>query len=118
MYLLLAERRSYGANDIVMPGTFLTSDEETDFVRRVEADPPALVIWSKRPYDRDPAKAVEVTAPRLAAWVLEHYERWGVVRRHYLMGPRGQQPPPGWWLPQDLPEPSGGAARSPAGGAG
>jgi len=105
MYLLLAKRNSYGTNDIVMPGAFLSGEEELDFLRRVQADPPALVIWSKRPFDNDPSKAVEVTAPRLAAWVLANYERWGWVRRHYLMGPRGAQPPPGWGLEEGSPNP-------------
>ena len=102
-----------GANDIVMPGTFLTPEEEMDLLRRVEADPPALVIWPNHPYDRDPAKSLEHTCPRLARWVLEHYQRWGMVRRHYLMGPRGQAPPSDWG-PEHLPGiPRDAAARAP-----
>jgi hypothetical protein len=96
LYALLAQRESYGSNDIVMPATFLTPEEEIAFLERVKRSPPALVIWSKRPFDKDESKAVERTAPRLAAWVLDRYERWGAVRRHFLMGPREGSPPEGW----------------------
>lgn len=96
MYALLAQRQSYASNHIVMPGTFLTPDEELAFLERVKQSPPALVIWSKRPFDKDESKAVEHSAPRLAAWVLARYQRWGALRRHFLMGPREQSPPPGW----------------------
>lgn len=96
VYILLAERTGYGANDIVMPGTFLSDEEASDFLARVVKDPPALVIWPKRPYDKLPEKAIEVTAPELSDWVQANYEIWGVVRRHYLLGPRGSHPPEGW----------------------
>jgi hypothetical protein len=96
VYKLLADRRGYGANDLVMPGTFLDDAEARDFFERVKKDPPQLVIWPKHPYDKLPARAVERTAPELTAWVQEHYVKWGLVRRHYLMGPRGTWPPEGW----------------------
>jgi len=96
IYLLLANRRGYAAPDIVMPGTFLTPEEEAAFIQRVLDNPPALVIWPKRPFDRDPARAVEITTPQLTEWVKTRYERWGLLRRHYLMGPKGESEPPGW----------------------
>lgn len=96
MYLVLANRRGYAAPDIIMPGIFLSPEEERDFIDRVKRDPPALVIWSKKPFDRDPEKSVEVTSPELAAWVKANYQMWGLERRHYLMGPKGTKPPPGW----------------------
>lgn len=97
IYLVLANRRGYPSPDIVMPGTFLTPEEETTFIENVQRNPPAIVIWSKKPFDRDPAKAVAKTSPRLAAWVKTNYELWGKdKRRHYLMGPKGRKPPAGW----------------------
>jgi hypothetical protein len=96
LYLVLANRRGYPAPDIVMPGTFLTREEELGFIEQVQRNPPALVIWPKKPFDRDPAHGVEVTSPELAAWVRANYEMWGLERRHFLMGPKGHKPLPGW----------------------
>lgn len=96
LYLVLANRRGYAAPDIVMPGTFLTPEEERDFIDRVKRNPPALVIWPKKPFDRNPEKAVELTSPELAAWVRANYQMWGLERKHFLMGPKGTHPPKGW----------------------
>lgn len=96
LYLVLANRRGYAAPDIVMPGTFLTPEEQLAFFERVQRNPPALVIWPKQHFDRDPAHGLEVTTPKLAAWVRANYEMWGLERRHYLMGPKGRKPYPGW----------------------
>ncbi len=96
MYHVLADRRGYNAPDIVMPGTFLSPEEEQDFINRVKRNPPALVIWSKKPFDRNPEKAVELTSPKLAAWVKANYTMWGLERKHFLMGRKGTHPPAGW----------------------
>jgi hypothetical protein len=96
LYKHLADRRGYGRNDLVMPGTFLSPDEARAFLDRLRRDPPALVIWPKRPFDRDPGRSLELTFPALAAFVEHHYVRWGLERRHYLMGPRNAETPEGW----------------------
>ena len=96
MYLVLANRRGYDAPDIVMPGTFLTPEEERAFMDQVKRNPPALVIASKKPFDRNPEKAVSVTFPELHEWVEANYQMWGLKRKHFLMGPKGSRPPLGW----------------------
>lgn len=96
VYLLLADRQGYLGYDLVMPGTFITDAEEQGFLAQIQRDPPDLVIWSKPPFDRDPAKSMHITAPKITAWILARYQMWGLERRHYLMGPKGSKPPKGW----------------------
>ena len=56
-----------------MPGTFLEDAEETRFLARLQAVPPRLVIWPGWPFDTDPKRAVQRTAPRVSRWVQERY---------------------------------------------
>ena len=70
----LSGRQAVGEFDIFMPGTFLDEDEEERFVARLEARPPAMVIWPGWPFDTDPERAVQRTAPRVSRWVKERYQ--------------------------------------------
>ena len=69
----LSGRQAVGEFDIFMPGTFLDDEEESRFVARLDARPPALVIWPGWPFDTDPERAVQRTAPRVSQWVKERY---------------------------------------------
>ena len=80
LLLVLAERRGPGGPDLVMPGTFLDPDEERAFVARLEARPPAVVIWPEQPFDGIAERGVQHTAPQLAAWVAAHYVKGPVMR--------------------------------------
>ena len=59
--------------DVVMPGTFMSGDEEQAFVDRLAAAPPTGVFWPAEPFDSIPERAVERTAPRLRAWAASVY---------------------------------------------
>ncbi len=74
LFHVLTRRPGPGHRDLLMPGTFLDEGEEGAFVERLEAAPPDAVIWPVRAFDRMPSRSVEVTAPKLTAWVKERYE--------------------------------------------
>jgi hypothetical protein len=88
LFHVLSSRRGPGYADVIMPGTFLTDAEELAFVARLEASPPALVIWPGKPFDDDPARAADRAAPRVVAWVRENYKQLGPTARFTLMLPR------------------------------
>jgi hypothetical protein len=89
IFHLLSGRPGPGYLDVIMPATFLDAAEERAFVERVAADPPAVVIWPERPFDRMPSRGITATAPQLAAWVKAHYERIPRRQRRWaLMFPR------------------------------
>ncbi|MFQ5416000.1 MAG: hypothetical protein ACE5FL_03015 [Myxococcota bacterium] len=70
---VLAERNGAGRHDVLMPGTFLDSEEERRTIAELEASPPALVVWPGRAFDGDPERTVDALAPELARWVKENY---------------------------------------------
>jgi hypothetical protein len=71
---VLAERHSPGYFDIVMPGTFRSTAEERGYLERLRARPPAVVVWPQEPFDRNPNRGLDRSAPLLREWVLDHYE--------------------------------------------
>jgi len=82
---VLANRRGPGYGDVVTPGVFADPIDQRDFVRRLQRDPPALVLWPKQPFDDMPARSIEVHAPLLASWVARHYERVGGDRTREII---------------------------------
>jgi hypothetical protein len=70
---VLAERRSPGYHDVVMPGTFRSRREEETFLARIEADPPAVIVWPRRHFDRRKDRGLEASAPLLSHWIIDHY---------------------------------------------
>ena len=75
MFYLLTARKGPGYFDIVMPGTFMSDEDEIEFIQRLETSPPAAVIWPARAFDDMPDRAVGKTAPRVSAWVKANYTR-------------------------------------------
>jgi hypothetical protein len=71
-----------------MPGTFLDAAEEAAFVARLQATPPAAVIWPAQPFDGRPERDVRRTAPLVARWVQNHYAPRETAGRWILMFPR------------------------------
>ncbi len=67
-------RLGYGYRDVMMPGTFVTGEEEVRFVRLLEANPPPLVLWPLRVFDQMPERSIRRSAPRVVKWVLPRYE--------------------------------------------
>ena len=73
-FYVLSERLGPGTNDIIMPGIFRSDEEEAEFIARLEASPPAAVVWSERLFDPMPERSLFKTAPALSIWVLDHYK--------------------------------------------
>jgi hypothetical protein len=67
------EFRGPGWLDVVMPGTFMSEQEERAFVARLQAAPPDGVFWPSEPFDRMPERGAAHTAPILSAWARERY---------------------------------------------
>jgi hypothetical protein len=83
LFHVISGRNGPGVSDPLIPGSFLTDEEELRYVESLKRNPPAMVLRPGTPFDRDLARAVERTAPRVVAWVEEHYrmreERVGYV---------------------------------------
>jgi hypothetical protein len=71
---VLAERHSPGYHDLIMPGTFRSPEEEQAFLQRLEASPPALVVWPRLNFDRMPSRGIRETAPQIGRWVQRNYQ--------------------------------------------
>ncbi len=92
LFHVLSGRRGPGYADIIMPGTFLSEAEERAFVARLDAKPPALVIFPGWRFDNRNDRAVQNSSPILWQWVRENYERTGPYERFVLMLPKGHAP--------------------------
>ena len=104
IFYLLTGRLGAGWSDVIMPGTFLTESDEIDFVKRLEASPPAAVVMWSKTFDKDPERSVTAVAPRVTRW----------VQQRYAPAPRPRR---GEWIVL-LPRPGGapGAGREPGRG--
>jgi hypothetical protein len=74
MLLVASDRLGPGYRDVVMPGTFVDSEEEVRFLRLLEASPPSLVLWPLKVFDAMPERSIRRFAPRVVKWVLTRYE--------------------------------------------
>jgi hypothetical protein len=101
LFHVLTGRLGPGQSDILMPGTFLSVDEEKAFLERLERTPPALVVLPQWPFDLMPTRSLASTAPRLVDWVRKRYSLQGDHQRFGLLLPRastqheGPGEPPG-----------------------
>ncbi|MCH2169424.1 glycosyltransferase family 39 protein [Myxococcota bacterium] len=77
MFHVLTGRLGPGHFDVVMPGTFMSEEQERGFLDRLRADPPAAVVWPVRDFDDMPERSVVRTAPLISEWVLENYRQAG-----------------------------------------
>lgn len=74
MLHVASDRLGYGYRDVLMPGTFVSDEEEVRFVRLLEAEPPPLVLWPLQVFDQMPERSIRRFAPRVVKWVLARYE--------------------------------------------
>jgi hypothetical protein len=89
MVHVLADRNGPGGADIIMPGTFLDAEEERVFIERLERNPPKLVLWPTKPFDRHSSdRRFAVFQPLLADWVRTRYEPGPKFGRFRLMLPK------------------------------
>jgi len=82
---VLSGRLGPGFGDVVTPGVFADPRELRDFVARLDAAPPALVLWPRRPFDDLPSRSLRAHAPLLADWVQRNYERVGGDRTREVL---------------------------------
>lgn len=85
---VVARRRGPGGAELVMPGTFLTREEELAMLERLERSPPALVVLSRRPFDNQRSRGLAWTAPHILAWIDRHYAERRSMEPFVLLGPR------------------------------
>jgi 4-amino-4-deoxy-L-arabinose transferase-like glycosyltransferase len=85
---LLTGRRGPGGIDVISPGIFLTRDEEEAFVARLQAAPPAVVLWPLKNFDRRADRSIERTAPELSKWVRESYREIKRIGDYRILQPR------------------------------
>ena len=85
---VISERMGPGSSDIIMPGTFLDSDEERAFIARLEQDPPSLVIVRAIAFDDMRSRAVGRTAPLLMDWIARRYAVTGDPEDYLMLTPR------------------------------
>jgi hypothetical protein len=70
---VLSGRNGIAFSDPLIPGSFFSDEEELRYVEALERRPPAVVLRPETPFDRDPERAIEKSAPRVAAWVDANY---------------------------------------------
>jgi hypothetical protein len=82
---VLTGRSGPGYDDVVTPGVFADPADEERFVRVLERDPPAVVIWPRAPFDRMPSRSPSATAPRVTAWIQRHHAKPDFSAPHGLL---------------------------------
>jgi hypothetical protein len=92
LFHVLTDRLGPGHADLLMPGTFLSDQEEIAFLERLVADPPAVVIFPGWLFDKMEERSIRKTAPRIKQWVAKNYEHSGKMERYTLMWPRSAEP--------------------------
>jgi len=70
---VVADRHSPGYFDVVMPGTFRRPEEEQGFLERIQDEPPAVVVWPLQPFDGNPNRGLDQSAPVLSGWIADNY---------------------------------------------
>ena len=64
------------------------------FLEKLEANPPAAVVWPLRKFDKMESRSIRATVPRIVEWVRSNYEPLPSQRRWVVMVPRNPPPPP------------------------
>ncbi len=88
MFHAISGRPGPGVADIVMEGTFVDPGEELRFITLLEMQPPAAVLWPVKHFDDMPSRALEVVAPRVAAWAEARYAPVGESAKFRLGVPK------------------------------
>jgi len=90
---VLADRHSPGYHDIFMPGTFRSDEEQQVFLERLKADPPAVIVWSRKNFDDMPSRGIEKTAHDVGQWVIDNYRDVGSTPHYFVVIPKTSDPP-------------------------
>lgn len=85
---VLSDRHSPGYFDVVMPGTFRTQKEQVEFVAHLSQSPPAVIVWPRKPFDRDKARGLSKSARRVGLWVNQNYKPIHRSARYRILVPK------------------------------
>ena len=81
-------RNGPGYIDVITPGVFMNEQEQQRLIERMDAQPPALVLWPEHDFDKMPSRSVRVTAPLVTDWVSRNYRRPKGAPHSNLLVPR------------------------------
>jgi hypothetical protein len=90
-FYLVTERTGPGWFDVVMPGTFMSEEEELFFIEKVKQDPPALIIVLDRHFDDMKERSLRKIAPTATRWLLRRYEVRTPMPDYNLVFPKEPQ---------------------------
>ena len=88
MFHALTGRPGPGRSDIIMPGTFMHESDQVEFLMRLEAEPPAAVLWPVRHFDDMVSRSARAVAPDVVAWVQTRYRPVKKTNKFQLWLPR------------------------------
>ncbi|MGI9589751.1 MAG: ArnT family glycosyltransferase [Myxococcota bacterium] len=72
-FYLATDRSGPGWFDVIMPGTFMSEEEERFFIEKLKQDPPALIIVLDRHFDDMPQRSLRKIGPIVTPWLLRRY---------------------------------------------
>lgn len=88
MFHALSGRPGPGRADILMPGTFVDEADERAFISRLEAAPPAAVLWPVQHFDNMESRSIQVIAPLVVEWVEARYSPGETTAKFQIWLPR------------------------------
>jgi hypothetical protein len=88
MFHALSGRPGPGRSDIIMPGTFMDRSEEADFILRLDANPPAAVLWPVQHFDNMASRSLSDVAPNVVEWVKARYRPGETTTKFQIWLPR------------------------------
>jgi hypothetical protein len=88
MFHALTGRPGPGHSDIIMPGTFVKESDQAAFLRRLEATPPAVVLWPVQHFDQMESRSARAVAPEVVDWVEARYRPGETTHKFQLWLPR------------------------------
>lgn len=107
LFHILSGRQGPGYFDIIMPGTFPDAGMERWFLERLQANPPAAIVWPRRLFDNMPERSIWQTAPLISRWVFQNYVRADGRQHTYIVAvpraPGDPTPPSQGEVPQLAP---------------
>ncbi|MFP8881706.1 MAG: glycosyltransferase family 39 protein [Myxococcota bacterium] len=90
MFHLFADRGGVSRSGIVIPGTFITDEEEIAALEELQESPPAVVIVSLRHFDGATSRSIGLTAPRITQWVGLNYVQHQRIAKYLIMTRRAE----------------------------